>query len=278
MSILGLLLRSLAFHRRMHVVLGLGVVAATAVLTGALGVGDSMRGSLRQLTLDRLGRIDYVLATDRFFRAALAGELAAQPDFSTDFDQALSAILLTANMENPDSHTAHRANQVNLLGCDPQFWRLGDRPLTPPDRRQIVLNRPLAERLNVKVGDRVILWLPRITAIPSDSALGRKSNTVEGRSLTVAAVVPAKGLGRFSLRPSQQLPQNAYVPLDWLAEQLGETGGANVILVTGRSVETAPTPEADRRLARSVQAATGRLRPSRGERRRADTSTSPASG
>ena len=45
-------------------------MTATAVLTGALLVGDSVRGSLKHLALDRLGGIDYVLVTPRFFRAA----------------------------------------------------------------------------------------------------------------------------------------------------------------------------------------------------------------
>ena len=56
--------------------MALGVAVATAVLTGALLVGDSVRGSLRDLTLQRLGRIDSALVTGHFFRA-LADELAA---------------------------------------------------------------------------------------------------------------------------------------------------------------------------------------------------------
>ena len=68
MSTFRLILISLAYHWRMHVAVGLGVAAGTAVLTGALLVGDSMRGSLRRLTLDRLGRIDMALAADHFFR------------------------------------------------------------------------------------------------------------------------------------------------------------------------------------------------------------------
>src|SRR4029079_1975350 len=57
MSLWQFLLRSLAFHWRMHLAVALGVAAATAVLTGALLVGDSVRGSLKHLALDRLGEI-----------------------------------------------------------------------------------------------------------------------------------------------------------------------------------------------------------------------------
>ena len=52
MSNLSIALKSLVFHRQVNLAIALGVAAATAVLTGALIVGDSMRGSLRDLTLD----------------------------------------------------------------------------------------------------------------------------------------------------------------------------------------------------------------------------------
>ena len=67
MSSLRFILASLFYHRRINVAVALGVAAATAVLTGALVVGDSMRGSLRHLVLDRLGKIDSVLVVGTFF-------------------------------------------------------------------------------------------------------------------------------------------------------------------------------------------------------------------
>ena len=44
-----LILRSLLYHGRTNLAVAAGVAAATAVLTGALLVGDSMRGSLREI-------------------------------------------------------------------------------------------------------------------------------------------------------------------------------------------------------------------------------------
>ena len=50
--------QSVWFHRSMSIAVALGVAASTAVICGALLVGDSMRGSLKTLTLQRLGKID----------------------------------------------------------------------------------------------------------------------------------------------------------------------------------------------------------------------------
>ena len=91
MSTWRFIVRSLAYHWRIHLAVALGVAAATAVLTGALLVGDSVRGSLRRLTLDRLGRIDEVLVTDRFFAAELVARLKATPGFREHFSAATPA-------------------------------------------------------------------------------------------------------------------------------------------------------------------------------------------
>src|ERR1700724_2116121 len=77
MTLKRLLLRNLFYHWRGNLAVCLGVVVGTAVLTGALLVGDSLRGSLRDLTLDRLGWVDNALVTPRFFREVLAEQLPA---------------------------------------------------------------------------------------------------------------------------------------------------------------------------------------------------------
>src|SRR5690606_13676428 len=92
MSYWRIILENLWFFRRIHLAVALGVAAATAVLTGALLVGDSVRGSLRELTLDRLGRIDEVLVTDRIFREALAQEIYDSPPFAEHYEQIAPAV------------------------------------------------------------------------------------------------------------------------------------------------------------------------------------------
>src|SRR6185436_11401890 len=53
MSRFQLVLRSVSHHWRTNLAVLLGVVAGTAVIGGALIVGDSVRASLVQMTLDR---------------------------------------------------------------------------------------------------------------------------------------------------------------------------------------------------------------------------------
>src|SRR5207237_9338967 len=73
-----LLLRNLFYHWRGNSAVLLGVAVGTAVLTGALLVGDSLRGSLRDLALEQLGWVQYSLVSGRFIRQRLAGEHGAE--------------------------------------------------------------------------------------------------------------------------------------------------------------------------------------------------------
>src|SRR4051812_9628828 len=79
-----LLFRNLHYHFRTNLPVLLGCVACSSVLTGALLVGDSMRGTLRAMTLERLGTIKTVPVSSQFFPADLADrmEKAAGPGAS----------------------------------------------------------------------------------------------------------------------------------------------------------------------------------------------------
>jgi putative ABC transport system permease protein len=251
MSFLTLVLRSLAYHLRINAAVALGVAAATAVLTGALLVGDSVRGSLRHLALDRLGEIDSILLTQRFFRAEFADEL--KPRIDHCYDEVFPAMLLQGTMDRTAAGTSsaadsgagrtsrtRRASNVTIVATGERFWRQGDvRPGRMPQLNEVVLNETLAAELQAAVGDRVILRLPQAGDIPADSPLGRKTATSQSRSLTVIEIVPAQSLGRFGLRPTQQHVLNAYTSLDTLQSLLEQPGKVNAIFVAGSKTENA---------------------------------------
>ena len=77
MTLLKLIGRSARYYWRTNLAVTLGVSAAVSVLAGALVVGDSVRGSLRDIALSRIGRTDSVLTSAGFFREGLAGDLRA---------------------------------------------------------------------------------------------------------------------------------------------------------------------------------------------------------
>ncbi len=224
MSLFRLILLSARHFWKMNVAVACGVAVGAAVLTGALLVGDSMQGSLRDLVLNGLGRIDEVLVADHFFRAALAGDKASS-------SLAAPVIFYSGSLETVERAPPARMDQVNVIGCDERFWQFGNGPAPLPlGRDDIILNEPLARLLAVKEGDSVMLDLPKLGGIPAESAFGRKRVSVDTMRLKVAKIVAANGLGRFGLRPNQRVPLNAYVSLAALQTQLQEIGRVNAIL------------------------------------------------
>lgn len=252
------IVRSLIYYRRTHLAVALGVAAATAVLVGALLVGDSVRGSLRQLTLDRLGSIDEVLVSDRFFRSELAHEWEQSEAFRAHYRTIVPAVMFPSiTLDNTSSQPTRRASQVLALGIEAPFWDLGEARFAPeksPGDDEIVLNAPLAAALQAKVGDELVLRLPSANQVPADSPLGRKSDRIQSAAgLKVIAIIPAESLGRFALRPSQALPLNAYLNTATLQRVLKQDGLVNTLLIAGKSTSSPPTPEQSEALFAELQ-------------------------
>lgn len=240
MSKLRFITASLRYYRRIHLAVAMGVATATAVLSGALLVGDSVRGSLRELTLQRLGRIDSALVTTHLFRAALADELAAQAAFQQHFAAAEPLMLMGGILQSSGGTNARRATSVSVIGCRASFWSLGSGgPPQPLGNDEVALTETLARELNVKAGDELLLRIPRPRAIPSDSPLGEKSDVSLARRLKIAAVLPPNGLARFGLVPSQHLPRNAFLRLETLQQLMEKPGLANAIVVATANLQTA---------------------------------------
>lgn len=207
----GLIFRSLFFAWRTNLAIVLGVAVGAAVIGGALIVGDSVRASLRQMTLDRLGRVDQVVTGARFFREELAEETHTAP-----------AIIMVAGVERKTENLTRRASQVNVYGIEARGWDLLYGPAEQlPKGSQAVINRTLAEALEAKVGQEITVWIELPSAVPRDTLLGKRDNDSQEVTVTISAILPdGPGAARFGLNPTQQMPMNVFVPLDTLQDAL----------------------------------------------------------
>ncbi len=228
MSLWKLLFRSLVHYRSLHAAVACGVAVGAAVLAGALLVGDSVRGSLRGLTLDRLGAIDHALVAERYFRQELASEIAG-------FDRVSAGVLIRGSVEN--AQTGARASKVNVHGFDETFWGFYDLPEPEIGTREIVMNAMPARELGVTEGDVVLLRFQADTLVPAESVMGRKTDNVRLLRLKVVKILDNRGSGRFGLSPNQQLPFNVFVNRGVLQQGLGRPGRTNALFATGGNAE-----------------------------------------
>jgi ABC-type antimicrobial peptide transport system permease subunit len=220
MTFLALVRRSLTFHWRTNVAVCFGVAAAVSVLSGALIVGDSVRGSLRDLALGRLGRTDSVLTSANFFPAELGAAIAA----ATGRDTA-SLIASTAVVTHEPS--GRRAASVFVYGIDEQFWRFHGR--TP--RTGVFASPALAEELNARRGDVLLTRLQKPSEIPLESLFSQKEDVGRTMRLTMEAALSRDELGEFSLRPQQGDVRALFVPLRRVQRDLDVNALVNTILI-----------------------------------------------
>jgi ABC-type lipoprotein release transport system permease subunit len=221
------LVRNLTFYWRPHLAVGLAVAVATAVLTGALVVGDSVKGTLRYALEARLGRTAAAIVTqDRFLTEDFARRLSLDP---------VAPVLLARGMVASGDGTV-RVNQVQVLGVDERFFQLSPGGETPADFNETAglwLNTALAARLNIVdwQGAEVVLRLDKPGLLSRDLVMSPQGEN------TIAARLPVRGrvddafFGRFSLAANQQVPLNVLVPLPWLQRQLGRAQRANLFLL-----------------------------------------------
>jgi ABC-type antimicrobial peptide transport system permease subunit len=226
--------RNLVYHWRGNLAVLLGVVVGTAVLTGALFVGDSLTGSLHAMAREQLGWVDQAMVAGRFVRASLADELRAEKVCPAIFLRGSAAVEISTLPAK-----VRRAGGVTVLGVDDRFWPDGQMPIDAEfwrsKRAEVVLSAALAKELNVKPGDKLTLNVQRTSHVPRETLLGRRqAEEVIGEiGVTVAAVLPQRGIGRFTLKPSTMAAQNAFVPLGLLQQRLDVPGRANALLVVG---------------------------------------------
>ncbi len=231
--------RSLLYFWRTNLAVVLGAAVGTAALTGALIVGDSMRASLHEAAVGRLGRVDLALVAPRFFREALADDFVASSDFKR-FDHVCPIILLNGGATHTEKRT--RVDRVNLFGIDQRFWKMGRGESASADGRSVVLNQALADELQARVGDDVLLRTGKPDPISSETLLGRRDDTVSTLRVTVSAIIPAEGLGAFSLNPRQAASKNAYVPLPTLQRAVQQPDRVNALLVAAENSSIKPSP------------------------------------
>ena len=130
-----LIRRNLSFHARAHLGVVLGAAIGSAALIGALVVGDSVRESLTNMALRRLGPIHFALSSqDRLFETSLGTRLRKTfPAGNLPVDSMplagarsqswplQSSVLLLPGVAAKQDGSA-RANRVTVLGVEKATW------------------------------------------------------------------------------------------------------------------------------------------------------------
>jgi len=227
MSIYKLILKSAWFYRKLNLTIILGIALSTAILVGALIIGDSVKYSLQQITVQRLGKTSQVItAGERLFGQQLATLLAKKTGTET-------AALLRANGFGVINGGELRINQLAVWGVDATIGNFATYPeLFQLKQNEVAINENLASLSGLKVGDEFLLRVNKLNTFPANTPfVSEKEATVSFR-VSVARILKPDELGNFNLKNIQSAPRNVFLNLEWLNQQMGLQQKANVMLVS----------------------------------------------
>jgi putative ABC transport system permease protein len=218
-----LLKQSLIYHWRSHAGAFAGALLVSAILAGALLVGDSVDGSLRAIALARLGGTRQALYSPaRFVSADLAEAIEEESGSPAAPVLHLRGMLIAEG---------EQLNNVQVLGVDERFFALTPDTEISISGMQIAINRKTADALRLGPGDPVSLRFMRPGLLSRDAPMASGGDAPIRRAFfTVGAILPETGIGRYSLAATQTAPYNAFVPLSWLQEASGMAGKCNTLL------------------------------------------------
>lgn len=221
--------RSLRHYWRADLSVIAGTVVSAAVLVGALLVGESVRESLRDFALLRLGKTDAAMNSgNRFFSESLPAALGQ--DLGTRAVPVLRLDGIAANLEMGDDRV--QVNRAQVLGIDESFWSMSAGPVVVLSEGEVALSRNVATALGVGMNDEISLSVKQPALMPRDAPLSsRKDSLSRGGAMVVKTIVEDTDLGRFGLEANQVAPYNVFVDRKWLQELVGMEGQVNLVLL-----------------------------------------------
>lgn len=229
MTILNLIYNNLRYHFKSNIWIVLGTMMSTAILIGALIIGDSVRYSLDKIAHNRLGTTKYALTGgDRFFRSELAAEI------SNDLKVITVPLLQTQGVAVAEGGV-RRFNNINVYGVEKNFNVIAgtENIFNQINSNEIAINSHLAKRAGLAIGEEFLLRFEKLDSMPKETPLSSDEESTVAKRFKVKFILADEQLGRFGLRNEQAAPFNVFLSLENMSAEMNLTSKANMLLVSG---------------------------------------------
>lgn len=211
---------------RWQLVEAAAVALVVALMVGGRLAGDSVQGSSRDQARQRLGSCQLVVnGGQRFFGDDLAARLRDElPELSV-----ASVIRLAGTGASGDGVAPEL---IQVLGVDEGFWAFSDGQAPGAG---VAVNRTLARRLGISVGDELLVQVAPPPAMPLGTAFSPPSPSPVTLRVTVAQMLEGRPLASFGLSASRVSPAILFLPRQQLAAAIDRLGRANLLMVGGEA-------------------------------------------
>jgi putative ABC transport system permease protein len=204
------------------------LILLTAVITGSLMTGKSVRNSLKQTSSEKLGNTGIIISSGiRYFDPSLAGRMAAETGI-----KCTGVLELDGYCQN--FTTQELSPQVKIYALDDNFFSFHDNKNIRIKNGEVAVNERLASYLHCKEGDELIIRFNPITDIPADAPFSPGDDPTTSLVLKTGIILKPDNSGNFSLGISQIIPLNLFINRSDLTDDNGKIPKINRLLFENR--------------------------------------------
>ena len=216
--------RSLRYYKK-AVFNQIAIIAVlAAVITGSLLTGFSVRKSLRTTAFSRMGNTSILVSSGlRYFDPVLSERFA-----DNSGEKSVSILDINGFCQNFSDGTVSK--KVKLYGIGPDFFRFHGHDSIIVKPGEVAINRKLAQQINIKSGDEIVIRFRDISDIPADSPFSPAKTNGGSLVMKVGEILDSKDGGDFSLGINQITPVNIFINLEDLKNSTDQKTRVNRLL------------------------------------------------
>jgi putative ABC transport system permease protein len=216
--------RSILFYRKDALNQVIIVALLSAIITGSLLTGHSVKSSLLKNASERLGNTAIVISSGlRYFDASLSSRISKQTG-------EITTSVLETDGYCQNFSTGVTALNTKIYAITRDFWSFHGIDTIKIVPGTVAINSALANRLRVNEGDELIIKFRDIDPIPSNAPFSPSRGNGISKVVKVGMVLIPDQMGNFSLGISQVAPLNVFINLSDIEDSQGAQSGVNRML------------------------------------------------
>lgn len=228
MTLFKIIIRSLKKYAMANIATAMGIAISTAVICGALIIGDSLNSSLLKIVDNRLGETTHTItAGDRIFTQDLATELN-----NIDGVSAAPVLKTTASISAGESNV--QLNNIQVFGINNDFLKTTNcsSEIFEIGFGEAVISSNIATRLMIDAGDHVLVRFKSKGAIPYNTPFVTEDDQIISRRVKIIKIADDDNCGRFNLQTTQSAPFNMFINIDWFNRISDLDNNANLVVIS----------------------------------------------
>jgi putative ABC transport system permease protein len=224
-----IVIKSVRFYKKPVVYQILIVALLSAVITGSLLTGSSVRNSLKKSASEHLGNTGILISSgNRYFNRSIVTELKETTGLNC-------AGLLEIQGFCQNLTTQEELSNIHIYAVADDFFSFQGKDSIKINSGEAAVNEKIASSLGLKSGDDLIISFKELSEIPGDAPFAPGKEVGRSIVLKTGAVLTANESGNFSLSINQTVPGNIFVNISEIARNKDSHQKINRLLIQNKN-------------------------------------------